>query len=152
MTAVTTAAEIANLLSLDDATEVRFLEAAQQYRHDSTKAYDENNKFQGRTLNQLAELARMGARAARREAAYRLLRYLRLAAEEIVPVGASVVLDLDYALGFNKCSVFAYGTLLLASANHPDALTAVRNAARSLLAREGADGLQCDALRAEVDR
>jgi hypothetical protein len=77
----------------------------------------------------------------------RLLDLLRAAAAEIVPVEPEVTTRTD--AGLWVVAVESGGSMVV-RAFHLDLLAAVQYAARALLAREGAEGLHCDALREAV--
>lgn len=139
--------EIAHMLGLVAPTEARFVAIATQYRLDAQYADQRGNHVHASTLRGLADLAISGAAYAREDEAIRVLALLCAAAPEVVPVGSDVRVTRD-AQRFD-CSVFA-ADMLVVRAVHPDALTAVSNAARALLAREGAEGPCCDQLREVV--
>lgn len=150
MTTITKAADVARLLSLPaDASEARFLTVAAAYDLDAQAEHHHGNHVHGATLHELAELARQGAALRRDDDAITLLALLCAAAPEVVPVDAVVDAGRDASLWV--VAITGAGALVVRAA-HPDALTAVRNASRALLAREGAEGTHCDALREAVSR
>jgi len=150
VTALTRAADVARLLSLPaDTSEAGFLAVAKTYELDSRFERQLGNHVHGETLRQLAALAREGAALRRDDDAITVLSLLCAAAPEVIPVDALVETAREASLWV--ITITGAGALV-ARAAHPDALTAVRNAARALLAREGAEGPHCDALREAVSR
>ena len=150
MTALTRAADVARLLSLPaDTSEAKFLSVAETYQLDSQFEHQLGNHVHGATLHQLAALARQGAALRRDDDAIAVLALLCAAAPEVVPVDALVETTREASLWV--ITITGAGSLV-ARAAHPDSLTAARNAARALLAREGAEGPHCDALREAVSR
>lgn len=104
-------------------------------------------RFTCATVAHLALIAKDGASLRRHEDAIRVLALLCAAAPEVIPVDARVTAD---RVGEQWDVAIASGDAVIARAVYPDALTAVRNASRALLAREGTEGPHCDALREAV--
>lgn len=149
MTRPSNTAAIAQLLSLIDPTDARFVAVAARYRLDAQYEDYRGNHVHATTLRGLADLADSGAAYAREDEAIRVLALLCAAAPEVVPVGACVDVICEAARWV--VTIYA-GDALVVRAVHPDALTAARNCGRALLAREGAEGSQCDRLREAVSK
>ena len=139
---------VAALLGLPkSASEAQFLATAFKYDDDSRAEYARGNNVHGATLVELSALARTGAALRRHEAALRVLALLCAAAPEVIPVDARVTTN----RGGSLWAITVHGgDVMIVRAFHADSLTAVRNASRALLAREGAEGPACDALREAV--
>lgn len=137
------------MLGLTAPTEARFVAVAVQYRLDAQYEDQRGNHVHASTLRGLADLADSGAEHARNDEAIRVLALLCRAAPEVVPVDARVEVTCESS----RWVVTVYANdVFVVRAVHPDMLTAVRNCARALLAREGAAGPACELLRAEVSR
>ena len=130
-----------------DTTEQRFRALSEEYRRDAEAEAWRHNHAGAATLRELAELAAHGARMVRGIEAERVWSLLTRAAEEVIPVGAQAFL---FAEGGMWSVAVQHSAGQVVRAVHGDLLTAVRMAGRALLAREGATGPACDALRAEV--
>jgi hypothetical protein len=130
-----------------DTTEKQFRALSVEYRIDAAVEARLGNHAAASTLRELAELAAHGARMVRGIEAERVWSLLVRAAEEVIPVGARAFL---VAEGGMWSVAVQHSTGQVVRAVHGDLLTAVRMAGRALLAREGATGPACDALRAEV--
>jgi hypothetical protein len=130
-----------------DTTEQDFRSLAAQYRRDAELEAHLGNHAAASTLRELGELAEHGARMVRGIEAERVWSLLVRAAEEVIPVGAQAFLVAEG--GMWSVSVH-HSTDQVVRAVHSDLLTAVRMAGRALLAREGATGPACDALRKAV--
>lgn len=140
---------IAHMLGLAAPTEARFVAVAARYRLDAQYEDHRGNHVHATTLRGLADLADSGAAYAREDEAIRVLALLCAAAPDVVPVGAHVDVTCEAARWV--VTVYA-GDVFVVRAVHPDALTAVRNCGRALLAREGAEGPHCDQLREAVSK
>jgi len=141
MTAIATAADAARALGLSaDASVEELRDRASVYTIDSQCEHALGNHVHGAALYELASIALQGVQMRRAE---RLLDLLRAAAAEVVPVEPEVTTRTDAGL------VMA-AAVTIVRAFHRDLFAALRFAARALLAREGAEGPRCEALREAV--
>ena len=140
-----TAADAAHMLGLpDDAAEERFASLAREYRLYAQAETHHGNHVSAASLAGLADLAARGVELCRAERSVRILDLLAVAAVALCPVDTAVVLD--DADGMPRVTVRSHGQLVV-SASHPRLDQAARYCALALLAREGATGPACDALR-----
>lgn len=140
------AAEIARALGLpDDASEDDFRRRASALSINAQTEHHFGNHVDAAGSDGLSKLALQGAERRRDEQATRIVALLSEAAREAIPVDARVITKRD-AADMHTVGVYASNGMV-ASATHPDRLTAASNAARALLAREGAEGSACNALR-----
>lgn len=147
MTAPSTARDIARLLGLaDDAGEQEFARLASNYAVDAQYEHHRSNHVAGASLTALSDLAARGVELCRAERSVHVLQLLAAAAIEVIPVGAAVCFDIDLSTSMPSVAISANGAMVV-RAVHADYLTALQNASRALLAREGATGPACDALR-----
>ena len=145
MTAIATAADAARALGLSaDASVEELRDRASAYTIDSQFEHALGNHVHGAALNELASIALQGVQMRRAE---RLLDLLRAAAAEAVPVEPEVTTRTDAGLWVVAVES---GGVTIVRAFHRDLFAALRFAARALLAREGAEGPRCEALREAV--
>lgn len=146
MTAIATAADAARALGLSaDASVEELRDRASVYTLDSQFEHALGNHVHGAALHELADIASRGVRLRRAE---RLLALIRSAAAEVVPVEPEVTTETD--AGMWVASVKSGGNITIVRAFHSDLLAALQFTARALLAREGAEGPHCNALREAV--
>lgn len=141
----TAVAGVARQLGLpDDAAEERFTSLAREYRLYAQQERHLGNHVSAASLAALSDLAARGVELCRAERSVRILDLLAIAAVALCPVDTAVVLDdVD---GLQRVTVRSHGQLVV-SASHPRLDQAARYCALALLAREGAVGPACDALR-----
>lgn len=145
MTAIATAADAARALGLSaDASVEELRDRASAYTIDSQFEHALGNHVHGAALHELAAIALQGVQMRRAE---RLLDLLRAAAAEVVPVEPEVTTRTDAGLWVVAVES---GGVAIVRAFHGDLLAALRFASRALLAREGAEGPHCNALREAV--